>query len=332
MCYKTSLFKLTFLLYCTRPTVGDYRRPVSAGGWNRSRRGKLRHKRPKPQGSSDSYASPAGPPYRVPDSSWPSSESSHPHMVEPTCQTSPLQVPLFPVMGKPGTEQPPTPQQLPGAAPVTLQPPDQLSYNFNIIQSGQGQPGIQPVQMEPQQNVQNFYNLHTMTSAQSFNPYMAPVMAVILPNYPTFTPGFPSIHLPSISSAVPQTSNIMTGFSPDCASFIQPHFQAQPGPQTSPGLLLCSQRASSVGEEEEEAEPRALFSSSRSSSPLQLNLLQEELPKLGEGQSSTGHNHSESLHEHEVILLLPVSHMFPVQAASLVLTCKPLLCSGRRPL
>lgn len=41
-----------------------------------------------------------------------------------------------------------------------------------------------------------------------------------------------------------------------------------------------------------------LFSSSRSSSPLQLNLLQEELPKPNEGQSSTGHNRAESLHEH----------------------------------
>ncbi|KAK7915890.1 hypothetical protein WMY93_011651 [Mugilogobius chulae] len=37
---------------------GDYLRPISAGGLNRSRRGKPRHKRPKPQGSSDSYASP----------------------------------------------------------------------------------------------------------------------------------------------------------------------------------------------------------------------------------------------------------------------------------
>uniref|UniRef100_A0A669CWC2 Period circadian clock 3 n=1 Tax=Oreochromis niloticus TaxID=8128 RepID=A0A669CWC2_ORENI len=134
---------------------------------------KPRHKRPKPQGSSDSYASPPEPPRRVPDSSWPSSESSH--------------------------------------------------YNFNI--------------MQPTQSL---------------------------------------------------------------APFPQPQFQAQPGPhtQTSPGLLLCSPRASSsVGEEEEAAGPRALFSSSRSSSPLQLNLLQEELPKPSEGQSSTGYNHAESLHE-----------------------------------
>lgn len=217
-------------------------------------------------------------------------------MAEAHCRTSPLQVPFFPVMGKPGTEQLPPPQQLP---PAALQPPDQLSYNFNIMQLGQSQPGTQPVQMEPPQNIQNFYNLNPMTSAQSVNPFMAPVMAVILPNYPTFTPGFPSLYLPPVPSAVPQAPNMMTGFAPDSASFGQPHFQAQPSPrtQTSPGLL-CSQRASSVGEEEEEAaEPRALFSSSRSSSPLQLNLLQEELPKVGEGHGSTKLNRPESLHE-----------------------------------
>uniref|UniRef100_A0A8C6M774 Period circadian regulator 3 n=1 Tax=Nothobranchius furzeri TaxID=105023 RepID=A0A8C6M774_NOTFU len=211
--------------------------------------GKLRHKRPKPQGSSDSYASPAGPLYCVPDSSWPSSESSQPHMAQTHCQTSP--------------------------------------YNFNIMQLGQSQPGMPPVHMDP----------HPMASAQSFNPYMAPVMAVIMPNYPTFTPGFPSVYLPSMSSVAPQPPNIMTSFAPGSASHVQPQSPAQPGPHTSPGLPLISQRASSVGEEEEAAEPRALFSSSRSSSPLQLNLLQEELPRLSEGQSSTGHNHSESLHE-----------------------------------
>uniref|UniRef100_A0A1A8RPV3 Period homolog 3 n=1 Tax=Nothobranchius rachovii TaxID=451742 RepID=A0A1A8RPV3_9TELE len=278
---------------------GDYLRPLSAGGWNRTRRGKLRHKRPKPQGSSDSYASPAGPLYCVPDSSWPSSESSQPHMTKTHCQTSPLQGTFFSVTGKPSTEQLPRLQQMPAATPAQLQPSDQLSYNFNIMQLGQSQPGMPPVHMEPLQNVQNFYNPHPMASAQSFNPYMAPVMAVIMPNYPTFTPGFPSVYLPSMSSVAPQPPNIMTSFAPGSASHVQPQFPAQPGPhtQTSPGLPLCSQRASSVGEEEEAAEPRALFSSSRSSSPLQLNLLQEELPRLSEGQSSTGHNRSESLHE-----------------------------------
>ncbi|MEQ2209812.1 hypothetical protein XENOCAPTIV_004403 [Xenoophorus captivus] len=258
----------------------------------------LLHKRPKPQGSSDSYASPAGPTRPVPYSSWPSSESSQPQMAETYSQTSPVPVPFFPVLGNPGTEQP-RPQPLPAAAPAMLQPPEQLSYNFNVMPSGQSQPTIQPVQMEPMQNFQNFYSPLPLVSPQSFNPYVAPVMAIILPSYPNLTPGFPSM-----PSAVLQGSSMITGYAPGSASFPHPQFQVQTGPhtQTSPGLLLCSQKAtSSVGEEEETAGPQALFSSSRSSSPLQLNLLQEELPKLSEGQSSTGLNHSESLHEQHAI-------------------------------
>uniref|UniRef100_A0A8C9YI54 Period circadian clock 3 n=1 Tax=Sander lucioperca TaxID=283035 RepID=A0A8C9YI54_SANLU len=297
---------------------GDYLHPVSAGGLNRSRRGKPRHKRPKPQGSSDSYTSPVGPPCRVPDSSWPSSESSQPQMVAslqpggyraPYSQTSPLQAPFFPMMAtQPGPAQPPIPQQLPLATPVVLQPSDQpqLSYNFNIMQSPQSLPGMQPIQMEPfqnLQNIQNFHNLQPMAPAQGIHPYMTPVMAVILPSYPT--PGYPSIYPPSIyplstPSMLPQAPITMSGFASGSVPFPQPQFQVQPVPhtQTSLGPLLCSPRASSsVGEEEEAAGPQALFSSSRSSSPLQLNLLQEELPKPSEGQSSIGHNHAESLHE-----------------------------------
>uniref|UniRef100_A0A8C4HSJ0 PAS domain-containing protein n=1 Tax=Dicentrarchus labrax TaxID=13489 RepID=A0A8C4HSJ0_DICLA len=215
------------------------------------------------------------------------------------------------------SHHPGIPQQLPVASPVVLQPPDQtqFSYNFNIMPSPQTLQGMQPIQMEPiqnLQNIQNFHNLQPMAQAQTINPYMAPVMAVILPNYQTFTPGYPSIYPPSAPSMLPQAPITMTGFAPSSAAFPQPLFQAQPGPQTQTplGPLLCSPRpSSSIGEEEEEAGPRALFSSSRSSSPLQLNLLQEELPKPSEGQSSTGHNHAESLHEkhaNEVRLLFPV--------------------------
>ncbi|XP_007561332.1 period circadian protein homolog 3 isoform X1 [Poecilia formosa] len=279
---------------------GDYMRPISAGGWKRSRRAKPRHKRPKPQGSSDSYASPTGPSGPVPHSSWPSSESSQPQMAETYSQTSPVPVPFFPVLGNPAAEQS-RPPQPPAATPTVLQPPEQLGYNFNVMPSGQGQPALQPLQMEPLQNVQNFYNPFPLVPAQSFNPYMPPVMAVILPSYPNSTPGFPSV-----PSAVPQGPSMITGYTPGGVSFpqLQPQFQVQTGPhaQMSPGLLLSSQKAaSSVGEEEEAAGPQALFSSSRSSSPLQLNLLQEELPRQSEGQSSTGLNHPESLHEQHAI-------------------------------
>nr|XP_057910652.1 period circadian protein homolog 3 isoform X2 [Doryrhamphus excisus] len=284
---------------------GEYPRPIS-GGLSRSRRGKPRLKRPKPQGSSDSYTSPAGPPRRVPESSWPSSESSQPQMAAHYTQASPLQAPFIPMMAtQPAPEQPPRPQQLPGPPPIAVQAPDQnqLSYNFSFMQQTQNIPGMQPVQMESIQNPHNISHFHCMqpmAQAQSVNSFMTPVMAVILPNYPTFTSGYPSVYPPSNVSMLPQAHITMAGFAP-AASFPQPQFQAQPVPQhqASPGPLLGSPRAcSSGGEEEEAADPRALFSSSRSSSPLQLNLLQEELPKPSEGQSSSGHNHAESLHEH----------------------------------
>uniref|UniRef100_A0A671VLQ4 Period circadian clock 3 n=1 Tax=Sparus aurata TaxID=8175 RepID=A0A671VLQ4_SPAAU len=212
---------------------GDYLRPVSGAGWNRTRRGKPRHKRAKPQTSSDSYTSPPGP-----KSSWPSSESSQPQIGAPYSQTTPLQTPFFPMMA------------------------------------------TQPVPEQP---------------------------------YPAFTPGYPSIYPPSDPSMLPQAPITLTGFAPGSVQFPQPLFQPQQAPQTQTplGPLLCSPRpSSSVGEEEEAAGPPVLFSSSRSSSPLQLNLLQEELPKPNEGQSSTGHNRAESLHEqhaNEVSLLLSVS-------------------------
>ncbi|KAM8756655.1 period circadian protein homolog 3 [Acanthopagrus schlegelii] len=280
---------------------GDYLRPVSGAGWNRTRRGKPRHKRAKPQTSSDSYTSPPGP-----KSSWPSSESSQPQMGAPYSQTTPLQTPFFPMMAtQPVPEQPPRPQQLPLSTPMLLQPPDQtqLNNNFSIMQPTQSLQGMQQIQMEPIQNLQNiqtFPNLQPMAPVQNINPYMTPVMAVILPSYPTFTPGYPSIYPPSNPSMLPQAPITMTGFAPGSVQFPQPLFQTQQAPQTQTplGPLLCSPRpSSSVGEEEGAAGPPALFSSSRSSSPLQLNLLQEELPKPNEGQSSTGHNHAESLHE-----------------------------------
>ncbi|XP_062254311.1 period circadian protein homolog 3 isoform X2 [Platichthys flesus] len=286
--------------------TGDNLRPLSGGGCNRSRKGKPRYKRPKPQGSSDSYACPPGPPRRIPDPSWPPSESSQPLLGAPYSQTSPLQTPFFPMMAtQPSPEQPPRAQQMPGATPVVLQPPDQtqLSYNFNTIQSTQSLSGMQPIQIHSipsLQNMQNFHTMQPMDPAQPINPYLAPVMAVILPNYQTFTASYPTMFPPSGTTMLPQAPITMTGFAPGSSPFLQPQFQTQPSPHTmtSPVPLLCSPRPSSpVGEEEEAPGAQALFSSSRSSSPLQLNLLQEELPKPSEGQSSTRHNKTESLHE-----------------------------------
>lgn len=267
--------------------------PLSVGEWNHSRRGKPQHKRPKPRGSSDSYASP------VPKSSWPSSESSQPQIGVAYSQTPPLQAPPYSTMAvQPGVEQALRPQQLPGAIPMMPPNQNQFTFNFGVIESA----GMPPIQMEP---IQNFPNLQPMAPAPILQPYITPVMALILPNYPALTPGFPSVYPPSASSMLPQAPINMAAIVPGSTHFPPPLFQAQPTPQpqTTLGPLLCLPGASSsVGDEEEEAAagPPALFSSSRSSSPLQLNLLQEELPKPNEGQDSTGHNHSESLHDQHV--------------------------------
>lgn len=182
-------------------------------------------------------------------------------------------------------------------------PPEQkqFTYNFGAMESA----SMQPVQMEP---VQNFPNLQPVAAAQTIHPYMAPVMAVILPNYPALTPGFPPVYPPPAPSMLPPAAVSMAAVVPGGAHFPPQLFPAQPTPQpqTDLRLLLCSPRASSsVGDEEEEEEaaaagPPALFSSSRSSSPLQLNLLQEEMPKHNGGQGGAAHNRSESLHDQHV--------------------------------
>lgn len=211
-------------------------------------------------------------------------------------QTSPLQAQHYSTMAaQPGAEQALRPQQLPGAIP--MMPPDQnqFTFNFGVIESA----GMQPIQMEP---IQNFPNLQPMAPAPTLHPYMTPVMALIVPNYPALTPGFPSVYPPSASSMLPQAPINMAAILPGSMHFPLPLFQAQPTPQPQTTLrpLLSPGASSSVGDEEEAAGPPALFSSSRSSSPLQLNLLQEELPKPNEGQGSTGHNYSESLHDQRV--------------------------------
>jgi len=84
-------------------------------------------------------------------------------------QTSPLQVTFLPVTGAPGMEQPPRPQQTLGATPRMLQPLDQLNYNFNIMQSGQSQPGMQSLQMEPYSESAEYPEL-SQPAASGFNP------------------------------------------------------------------------------------------------------------------------------------------------------------------
>lgn len=267
------------------PTLFNLSSSLSAGGWNTSHSGKPKPKRQKPQGSSDSDGSrpvmclPLC--SSVPNNS--SSESSKPNFVTPMLM--PMQHPYYPMAVPPGTEQ------QPGTVPMVLQ----------------------PEQMQPMQPL-----------VQVMNPFMTPVVAMILPYpanygvYPQGVPGVPGLQgLPCVPG-VPgvQGSGLPPFFpQPPCMSMADTPPQTGPsGMPPAPNTFLGSPILSPwQGEDLDATQPTALFSSSRSSSPLQLNLLQEELPKLTEPQSSTGR--PESLHEQHA---KEVNHSAPHRECSFI--------------
>ncbi|XP_072522660.1 period circadian protein homolog 3 [Salminus brasiliensis] len=227
------------------------------GGWNTSHSGKPDHKRPKPQPSSDSEGSRPvmNPPLCSPAANNSSSESSKPNFISPMLMPMqmPMQPPYYPMTAPPGVEQPP------GAVPMVLQP-EQMQ-------------AMQPL-------------------VQVMNPFMSPVMAVILPypsNYAVYPQGVPGIQgVGPFHPPFPQPTYMsMVNTPPQAGPSGMP-----PAPNTLPGSPVLSPWQV---DDLDAAQPTALFSSSRSSSPLQLNLLQEELPKPTDPQSSTGR--PESLHE-----------------------------------
>uniref|UniRef100_A0A673MAA0 Period circadian protein homolog 2-like n=1 Tax=Sinocyclocheilus rhinocerous TaxID=307959 RepID=A0A673MAA0_9TELE len=226
-----------------------------------------KHKRPKPEDSSDSYGSQPGKywslprPTGAPHSSWPSSESSQP---------PPSNISFVPPM----------------AVPMQSAP------YFTVLGADQ-----QPMVVQPDQAVQNLQPM----------PPMTPMMVVLLPNYPMY-PGnngmYPQGMPVPAPGVVPQPPFNMGGYIPPGCHM--PHgspSQGHPPGSSVTGAGMppgASAEVDSIpapwfGEDLDAAQPTALFSSSRSSSPIQLNLLQEELTKPTEAQNSTG---PESLHEH----------------------------------
>ncbi|XP_077060186.1 period circadian protein homolog 3 isoform X3 [Siphateles boraxobius] len=222
-----------------------------------------KHKRPKPEDSSDSYGSQPGNywslpgPTGAPHSSWPSSESS---------QLPPSNVGFVPPM----------------AVPMQTTP-------YFTVGADQ-----QPMVVQPDQG---FQNLQPMT----------PMMVVLLPSYPMY-PGTNGMYLQGMPvgapGVIPQTSFNMGGFVPPGAhvahgSPLQGHVPGSTvtgvGMPAGASAEVDSIPTSWFGEDLDAAQPTALFSSSRSSSPIQLNLLQEELTKPTEPLNSTG---PESLHQH----------------------------------
>ncbi|XP_066528338.1 period circadian protein homolog 3 [Hoplias malabaricus] len=221
------------------------------GGWNTSHSGKPKPKRPKPQGSSDSDASRPG---MCPPLCSPVPNNSSSDSSKPNFispMLMPIQPPYYPMAPPPGTEQPP------GPVPMMLQ----------------------PEQMQPMQPL-----------VQVMNPFMTPLVAVILPypNYAIYPQGVPVVQGVGPTPAFPQ---------PHCTPMVETPPQVVPNgmPPACDTIMGSPVLSPWQVEDLDSAQPTALFSSSRSSSPLQLNLLQEELPKPTEPQSSTGR--PESLHE-----------------------------------
>ncbi|XP_073682418.1 period circadian protein homolog 3 isoform X2 [Garra rufa] len=227
-----------------------------------------KHKRPKPEDSSDSYGSQPGNywslpgPTGAPHSSWPSSESSQP---------LPSNIGFVPPM----------------AVPVQTAP------YYTMVGADQ-----QPIVVQPDQGVQNLQPMPPMAP-------MAPMMVVLLPSYPVYNNGMYLQGMPMPApGVVPQPQYNMGGYIQPGAHMPNgsPPQGHPPGPNVTgapmpPGASaeVDSISAPWFGEDLDAAQPTALFSSSRSSSPIQLNLLQEELTKPSEAQNSTG---PESLHEH----------------------------------
>lgn len=230
-----------------------------------------RHKRPKPEDSSDSYGSQPGNfwthpgPTGAPHSSWPSSESSQP---------LPSNIGFVPPM----------------AVPMQTAP----YFTVGVDQ--------QPMVVQPDQGVQNLQP-------------MQPMMVVLLPSYPMYNNGNNGMFLQGMPvtapAVVPQPPFSMGGFVPPGAHM--PHGSPLQGHPPGSGVsdvgmpAGVSAEVDSIptpwfGEDLDAAQPTALFSSSRSSSPIQLNLLQEELTKPTEAQTSTG---PESLHEHHAKAVRP---------------------------
>ncbi|KAJ1142407.1 hypothetical protein NDU88_008732 [Pleurodeles waltl] len=241
-----------------------------AGGKKEKKHGKRgKQKRQKPQESSDSNGSNQKLQPRVrkvgaTQQSWQSSEISQPNpsnMAFP----QPMMIPIPPTYPVPGF-------------PI----PSMTTISGDCATSSVGP--------EPTPQSTMSYNMHSYSAFQA--PYMGPVMAVMLPNYPVYSHMGNQMPQPFFTSQYPCSSSYS--------------FTAVPGPPTSmplqvtPDLMDPPSQVSSPmppeGQLDVQSKEPPLFSNSRSSSPLQLDLLQEELPKLLEPQEAS---ESEAYVEHK---------------------------------
>ncbi|KAM4651617.1 period circadian protein homolog 3 isoform 2-T2 [Discoglossus pictus] len=225
--------------------------PSTPAAWKKGKKNG-KHKRQKPMESSDSNGSPPNLPPRprrqgpLPPS-WPASEASHPspsNMAFPP----PVMIPIQPAYPMPGFPM-----------------PNMTTVARDCTGSSVGPDSAQPSNMS--------YSMQPFPGYPS--PYMGTLMAVILPNYnmypqmntqlpqPYFPaqypcpPSYPYTGMPSAPQSMP--SQIPTDF-------------VDPTSRTSSPM-------SEEGQQDVQNEDPRMFTNSRSSSPLQLVLLQEELPK-----------------------------------------------------
>ncbi|XP_068095025.1 period circadian protein homolog 3 isoform X2 [Hyperolius riggenbachi] len=221
-----------------------------------------KHKRQKPMESSDSNGShPNQPPRpRKPGPlppSWPASEVSHPSPSN-MAFAPPVMIPIQPAYPMPGFQIPPMTSTVAGDCTTT---------------SGT------PLESIPQPNMS--YNIQTFPGFPS--PYMGTLMAVFVPNYNMYPPmnqQIPQSYFPSPYTCPPGypytgtptiPQNVPSQFPTD---FVDPTSRA-------------SSPMSAEDQQDAQSDDPRLFSNSRSSSPLQLVLLQEELPKPTEPQEGT---------------------------------------------
>ncbi|XP_051786382.1 period circadian protein homolog 3 isoform X2 [Erpetoichthys calabaricus] len=240
---------------------GDYSSlPTSTFGWWKGKANKLKQKCPKDQVSSDSiHPLPSGTHHctsttPAPHHSWLSSHSSHtsssvmgfsPPLVQPTHAACSMQPQVIPIPVGPGMP----------------------SVNLTISASSVP-PGGVPCNM-PTYSV----------------PCATPIMAVIYPYYTVYPQAVNAVAplpTPPFYPTVPMSQPVLfspsfQGTLPSCP-IVQPQPTTKAVPQChSPSYL--SAPVSPVTCPVPSEVPPPLFSNSRSSSPLQLNLLQEELPK-----------------------------------------------------
>ncbi|XP_064423783.1 period circadian protein homolog 3 isoform X1 [Latimeria chalumnae] len=243
-------------------------RQTGPAGWRKTKPGKPKHKRQKPLESSDSTSSRLNFPPRQRKAAptrpcCPPSEGSH---TSPSSMgfPAPLMLPFQTAYSMPGFPVPVAGASMLGDQAAVSSGPEPTPQPTMMY-------GIQPAPPYPA-------------------PYMAPMMVFLPPMYPQMNlqvaqPSFVPGQLPCVSSPYPFGITPVTG-----VPLLPPVLQEPPEPPSR-----SSTPASASGQQAVESERPPLFANSRSSSPLQLILLQEELLKAAEQQEGAERESLEEL-------------------------------------